>query len=237
MNELMGAIELPVLLAGGYAVVLVLVAYGIDLLAKRAHVANDEQQTQGFVYHEDHDAWLCPEDQWLWPQSFDPDNRVMRYRGSPLVCNSCPVKDSCTTSDDGREVGRTVDAWPSSESARFHRGIACAVTVLAVVFPVVASFTVQHWPSQLVLLVIAGVTAVAGIPLWSHLRHSPVDPDGVLFKSLDENLEERAATIEAVQRRRTSYASDRRPDPEAPVALTLGRTRYASERKKAQENV
>ena len=42
----------------------------------------------GFSYHEDHDAWTCPEDQWLWPQSFDPDNRVMRYRGSPTVCNS-----------------------------------------------------------------------------------------------------------------------------------------------------
>ncbi|MBB5830198.1 hypothetical protein [Brachybacterium aquaticum] len=237
MNELMGAIELPVLLAGGYAVVLVLVAYGIDLLAKRAHVANDEQQTQGFVYHEDHDAWLCPEDQWLWPQSFDPDNRVMRYRGSPLVCNSCPVKDSCTTSDDGREVGRTVDAWPSSESARFHRGIACAVSVLAVVFPLVTAFTVQNWISQVVLMGIAVVVALAGLPLWSHLRHSPVDPDGVLFKSLDDNLEERAVAAEALQRRRTSYASDRRSDVDAPVPLVLGRTRYASERKKAQENV
>ncbi|MFQ6484543.1 hypothetical protein [Brachybacterium epidermidis] len=242
MNGLLSAIELPVLLAGGYAVVLLLVAYGIDLLAKRAHAANDEQQTQGFVYHEDHDAWLCPEDQWLWPKSFDPDNRVMRYRGSPLVCNSCPVKDSCTTSDDGREVGRTVDAWPSSESARFHRGIACAVSVLAVVFPVVTAFTVQHWLSQVVLLGIAGVVALAGLPLWSHLRQSPVDPDGVLFKSLDDNLEERAVAAETLQRRRTSYASDRRSDgsapggADAPVPLVLGRTRYASERKKAQEN-
>ena len=47
-----------------------------------------------FVYHEDHDAWLCPEDQWLWPKSFDPDNRVMRYRGSPSICNACPVKQT-----------------------------------------------------------------------------------------------------------------------------------------------
>src|SRR5690606_16337227 len=104
-EALMSAIELPSVLGAGYAVVLLLVAYGIDLLARRVHIANDEHQTQGFTYHEDHDAWLCPQDQWLWPQSFDPDNRVMRYRGSPSVCNSCPVKDSCTTTDDGRELG------------------------------------------------------------------------------------------------------------------------------------
>lgn len=236
MTGLLGGIELTAWLSAGYAVVLVLVAYGIDLLAKRAHVAHDAQQTQGFVYHEDHDAWLCPEDQWLWPKSFDPDNRVMRYRGSPLVCNACPVKDSCTTSDDGREMGRTVDAWPSSESARFHRGIACAVTVLAVLFPLVTSFTVQGWMSQVMLLVVAGVVAVGGLPLWAHLRHSAVDPDGVLFRSLDENLEERTEAAQALQRRRTSYASDARPEPGEPVPLLLGRTRYASARRKADEN-
>lgn len=229
----MSAIELPAWLAGGYAAVLLLVAYGIDLLARRAHTAQEEHQTRGFTYHEDHDAWLCPEDQWLWPQSFDPDNRVMRYRGSPSVCNSCPVKDSCTTTDDGRELGRAVDAWPSSESARFHRGIACSVAVLAVVFPVVTSFTVQHWASQLVLLGVALLVALGGLPLWSHLRHSPVDPEGVLFRSLDENLQEREQAVETVLRRRTTYASDRRPerDPAAPVPLALGRTRYASDRR------
>ena len=247
----MSAVELPAWLAGGYAVALLVVAYGIDLLARRAHTASEQQQSRGFVYHEDHDAWLCPEDQWLWPQSFDPDNRVMRYRGSPTVCNSCPVKDSCTTSEDGREMGRAVDAWPSSESARFHRGIACAVHVLAVLFPLVTAFTVDGWTSQVVLLGAALLIAVAGLPLWSHLRHSPVDPEGVLFRTLDENVEDRSQVVETMQRRRTSYASDRRPtadgalpagpDPDGsvpvrPVPLALGRTRYASDRREAQEN-
>ncbi|WP_394214098.1 hypothetical protein [Brachybacterium vulturis] len=231
----MSAIELTAWLSAGYAVVLLLCAYGIDLLARRAHTANDEQQTQGFVFHEDHDAWLCPEDQWLWPQSFDPDNRVMRYRGKPSVCNACPVKDSCTSSDDGRELGRTVDSWPSSESARFHRGIACSVTVLAVLWPVVSSVTVEHLASQILLLGTALVMAIAALPLWSHLRRSPVDPEGVLFKSLDENLEDRARAVETLDRRRTSYASDRRPAA-VPVPLDLGRTRYASERRSTTEN-
>src|SRR5690625_4167620 len=121
--------------AAVYGVLLLLVAYGIDRFARRAQAAHQKQQTPGFTYHEDHDAWQCPEDQWLWPQSFDPENRVMRYRGSPTICNSCPVKDSCTSSDDGREMRRMIDVWPASESARFHRGIACAVTVLAAAWP------------------------------------------------------------------------------------------------------
>ena len=241
LSTLIGSVELPAWLAGGYALVLLLVAYGIDLLARRAHTANDEHQTRGFRYHEDHDAWLCPEDQWLWPQSFDPDNRVMRYRGSPSVCNSCPVKDSCTSTDDGRELGRSVDSWPSSESARFHRGIACAVTVLAVLFPVVTAFTVGHWTSQVILLGAALLVVTGALPLWSHLRNSPVAPQGVLFRSLDEHLEERAQVVETVRRRRTTYASDQRPDPDTdegalPVPLVLGRTRYTSDRREAPEN-
>lgn len=233
----MSAVELPAWLAGGYALVLLGVAYGIDLLARRAHRANDEHQVRGFRYHEDHDAWLCPEDQWLWPQSFDPDNRVMRYRGSPTVCNSCPVKDSCTTSEDGRELGRAVDAWPSSESARFHRGIACAVSVLALLFPVATLFAVDHWASQLLLLGAALVVGVGSLPLWSHLRHSRVDPEGVLFRSLEENVQDRDRVVETVQRRRTSYASDRRETAGGtPIPLALGRTRYASERREAEKH-
>ncbi|QFG68684.1 hypothetical protein [Ornithinimicrobium pratense] len=239
MSAATSSVELPTWLASGYALVLLLVAYGIDLLARRAHTANDQHQTRGFVYHEDHDAWLCPEDQWLWPQSFDPENRLMRYRGSPSVCNSCPVKDSCTSTDDGRELGRPVDAWPSSESARFHRGIACAVHVLAVVFPVVTTFTVEHWASQVILLSTALLVTIGGLPLWSHLRNSPVAPEGVLFRSLDENLQEREQVVQTLRRRRTTYASDRRSDadaPGAPVDLVLGQTRYASQRREAQEN-
>lgn len=223
------SIEITAWLSAAYGIALVLVAHGIDHLAKRAHALHDVNQTAGFAYHEDHDAWLCPEDQWLWSQSFDPDNRVMRYRGSPSVCNACPVKDSCTTSDDGREMRRTIDAWPSSESARFHRGIACAVSVLAVCWPLVAAFTVEHGLSQVLLLVTAAVVAVASLPLWAHLRRSPVDPEGVLFRSLDENLEDRAQALEALERRRTTYASDVRAPADGPTPLVLGRTRYASD--------
>lgn len=203
-------IEMWAWLASGYALALVLVAYGIDRMAKRAQHTLTDHHAPGFTYHEDHDAWLCPEDQWLWPRSFDPDNRVMRYRGSPSVCNHCPVKDTCTTSDDGREMRRMIDTWPASESARFHRGIACAVTALAVLWPLATAFTVSSWHSQILLLAVAAAVGVVSLPLWSHLRHTPADPHGVLVKSLDENLQDRSADAAALVRRRTTYASDRR---------------------------
>ena len=100
----------------------------------------------------------------------------------------------------------------------------------------VASFTVEHWAGQVMLLATALVIAIAGLPLWSHLRRTPVDPDGVLFKSLDENLDDRALAFENLERRRTSYASDRRTAMDSPVPLLLGRTRYASDRRDADEN-
>jgi hypothetical protein len=199
--------------AMGYAGLLVLVAHGIDTTARRSHLRSERQRTGGFVYHPDHDGWRCPQDQWLWPTSFDPDNRVLRYRGSPTVCNSCPVKRTCTASDDGREVSRAVDSWPASEAARFHRGIACVITVLAVLWPLATALTVGTGAESLLLVVTAAGSGLLSLPLWSHLRRTAAVPSGVRFLSLDANVEERSQVARAQLRRRTGYASDRRPAP------------------------
>ncbi len=206
----MSQIEVMAWLAAGYGVLLLGIAYAIDLLARRAHHRLIGDRSGGFVYHENHDAWLCPEDQWLYPQSFDPENRVMRYRGLPLVCNACPVKDTCTASNDGREMRRAVDPWPASEAARFHRGIACAVSVIAVIWPALTALVVTTWPSQVLVLGVAVLVAGASLPLWSHLRHSPADPMGAVVRTLDQTLADREAAAAALARRRSSYASDRR---------------------------
>ena len=198
----------------GYAALLVVVAYGIDTFARRTAAKVEQHRSGTFVYHEDHDAWLCPEDQWLWPKSFDPDNRVMRYRGSPSICNACPVKQTCTTSNDGREVSRAIDSWPASEAARFHRGIACAVSVIAVVWPLAMALAAETAPEALLLVGCAIAAGLVSLPLWSHLRRTPAVPAGVVFQSLDENIEARKRLAEAEIRRRTSYASDRRDETE-----------------------
>lgn len=206
--------------AVGYAIALFLVAHGIDTMSKRAAANVEQNHRGGFVYRADHDAWVCPEDQWLWPQSFDPDNRVMRYRGKPSVCNSCPLHDACTTSDSGREIQRQVDPWPASESARFHRGIACTVVVLAMVWPVAAALLRPPLVEVVVLLGTTILVLLGSLPLWSHLRRSPVDPDGVLFRPADDNQADRLTVALQVRSRRTKYRSDRLA--ETPVTTPRG---------------
>jgi hypothetical protein len=198
-------------LAAGYCVALVGLAYVIDALARRAASVSEGGMSGGFTYHQDHDAWRCPEDQWLWPQSFDPENRVMRYRGTPSICNACPVKETCTTSHSGREVQRVVDAWPASEAARFHRGLACVVVVLGLVWPLGTALTGPGRDSLIVLGVSVVAVLLLSLPLWSHLHRNPVFiPDGMVRRSLDDALAEREAAANALSRRRSSYGSDRR---------------------------
>ncbi|MBC7442470.1 MAG: hypothetical protein H7311_08100, partial [Ramlibacter sp.] len=79
----MGPIVPEVWFALVYGGFLLLVAHSLDLLARRRAARSTTAAAGGFSYHEDHDAWTCSEDQWLWPMSFDPDNRVTRYRASP----------------------------------------------------------------------------------------------------------------------------------------------------------
>lgn len=211
MTELLASVDAEVWLASGYCLLLVGLAYAIDALARRAASVAEGGASGGFSYHEDHDAWKCPEDQWLWPQSFDPENRVMRYRGSPVVCNACPVKDTCTPSSSGREVQRSVDVWPASEAARFHRGIACTVVVLGLVWPTATAASGPGKSGLLVLAMATGLALLISVPLWSHLRHSPVHiPEGMTTQTLDAAVLERALASSAMQRRRSGYSSERR---------------------------
>lgn len=201
-----------VLLVCGYSAFLLGVAYGFDLMARRVAVRAQRWRTGSFRYHADHDAWTCPEDQWLWPASFDPEQRIVRYRAKPSVCNSCPVKSTCTTSHSGREVQRAVDTWPASEAARFHRWIACSVVLLGLVWPVAVALTDPGRDALLVLAVAVVVALILSLPLWSHLRRSSTFmPEGMVHRSLDQAVQEREAVAATQLRHRAAYHSDRRP--------------------------
>jgi hypothetical protein len=165
--------SVSVLLVAAYAVFLLGIAYGFDRLARRTSARAARWRTGEFTYHADHDAWLCPQDQWLWPHSFDPSQRVMRYRAKPSVCNACPAKNTCTASPHGREVTREVDSWPHSEAGRFHRGIACSVALLAVLLPAGMLAGSRDTSDVLVLVATVAAAAAAGIPLARHLWRSP----------------------------------------------------------------
>lgn len=163
-------------LVAGYALLLTAVAWGFDLMAKRASHRAAAWRTGGFVYHPNHDAWQCPQDEWLWPSSFDPGNRVMRYRAKPTVCNHCPVKVDCTTSHHGREISRQVDPWPFSEAGRFHRGIACAVAGLAFLMPLGQALATRNAADLLVGCTTALIVAIICTPLFRHLWSTNVAP-------------------------------------------------------------
>ncbi|WP_046300070.1 MULTISPECIES: hypothetical protein [unclassified Mycobacterium] len=182
-------------LVAGYALLLLTFAWGFDRMAQRTSERAAQWRTGKFVYHDDHDAWKCPQDQWLWPTSFDPDNRVMRYRATPSVCNSCPVKDTCTTSHHGREISRAVDPWPHSETGRFHRGIACSVAGFGIILPAATLFVNHSAADVLVLTAAIAVVAAGGYPLLRHLWSTPSNaPDDRPHPSV---AEDQALNVEA----------------------------------------
>ena len=162
-----------VVLVCGYSAFLLVVAYGFDVMARRVATRARQWRTGSFRYHPDHDAWVCPQDQWLWPTSYDPEQRIVRYRAKPAVCNACPVKDSCTTSPHGREVTREIDPWPHSEAGRFHRGIACLVALIGVFLPLGMLASRPGSTDLAVLLATIGAAALASVPLARHLWRTP----------------------------------------------------------------
>lgn len=160
-------------LVAGYALALVATSWGVDMMARGVSRRAAQWRSGQFRYHADHDAWVCPQDHWLWPSSFDPKHRVMRYRAKPSVCNSCPVKSTCTTSEHGREISREIDPWPHSEAGRFHRGIACCVAALGVVMPLVMLARLHSPADLLVLIGVIAIAMAAALPLAGHLWRTP----------------------------------------------------------------
>jgi hypothetical protein len=140
-----------VFFAVGYAIFLLGVAIGLDLLARHSYVRSERYRTAGFTYHPSHDAWICPEDQLLVRSEVDHERRLVRYRGRPQICNYCPAKAECMDSDEGREVVRAMDPWPHSEAGRFHRGISLAVALIAGLILVVEALR-NHAPLELAIL-------------------------------------------------------------------------------------
>lgn len=177
----------PVLLVCAYSAVLIAVGYGFDRMARRVAVKSQRWRTGSFRYHEDHDAWTCVQEQWLWPTSYDPEQRVIRYRGKPSVCNACPVKSTCTESHHGREVTREIDPWPHSEAGRFHRGIACCIASLAVLLPAAMLLSGPHLREVALLVATIVTAAFLWVPLARHLWNTPSGfPERIAQKTLYE---------------------------------------------------
>jgi hypothetical protein len=164
-----------VLLASGYAAALLASAVVLEFLSAHTHRRALRYRTAGFDYQAEHDLWICPEGQSLWPAEFDRERRLVRYRGKAQICNACPKKSDCTDSDHGREVVRPLDPWPHSEAGRFHRVIALLIVLVAILILIV-EVPRNHAPSELTLL--GGLLLISAISarwLLRDLRRHPAN--------------------------------------------------------------
>ena len=177
----MSGVATESLLAAGYALFLVLVGLGLDLLARHSHRRSELFRTAGFNYDPHDDSWECPEGEPLHRIETDMQQRVARYRARAHVCNSCPRKSDCTDSDAGRELTRALDPWPHSEVGRFHRGIAVAIVCFGVLV-LAAGFVLHHATGDLAVLGAALLVSTAVcLYLLADFRSAPSGfpwPDG-----------------------------------------------------------
>ena len=169
---------LEVVLAAGYAGLLIVGAFVLEWLSAHTHRRSLRYRTAGFAYDEDHDHWQCPEGEHLWPHEFDHERRLVRYRAKAHVCNACPRKAACTDSDHGREIVRPLDPWPHSEAGRFHRAISLLMVGLALLILVVESARHHDGPELTLLAALLAAGALAARWLARDLRAHPANfPD------------------------------------------------------------
>jgi hypothetical protein len=156
-------VSLETLLAAGYALFLVLVAAGLELLARFTHRRVGDAKTVSFRYHRHVDAWQCSEGYFLWRQQQEQSPRIARYRAHAHICNKCASKCQCTDSDDGRELVRSLDAWPFTEIGRFQRGLSLTLLVLATLILAVETAR-HHQRADLIVLAAAfGAVLLVGV--------------------------------------------------------------------------
>jgi hypothetical protein len=183
-------IDIEVLLAGLYAVFLLLVALALELVARHAHHRSKQMRIAGFTYHHHLDVWECPTGQQLKPIATDYVRRLVRYRARAHICNACSIKHLCTESQAGREIEHHPDSWLESEIARFHRGISLALLFLAGLLLVVEMIRHQRPMELLILSGFLVPIALLGSQLSSAFlaqRRVVVDKDKEPFRSSHES--------------------------------------------------
>jgi hypothetical protein len=127
----MGIFHLEAILVAVYALILMVIATGLEWLAKHSHRRADRYHTAGFRFDRGRDVWECPMGIALMRAEIDDRRQVVRYRAPAHICNSCQIKSHCTHSDNGREIAVSVDPWVRSASLRLQRGISLVLLTLA----------------------------------------------------------------------------------------------------------
>ena len=159
-------VHIEVILAAGYALLLVGVSVILEIVARHAHHRSEHFRNSGFVYKKQLDVWECPTRHHLTREQTDFERKIAQYRAPAHKCNVCHCKKDCTDSDDGRVLESRLDAWLQSELNRFHRGISLALLLLAVLILTVEMFEHQAARDWLVLGVLLLPIGFAGSRYW-----------------------------------------------------------------------
>jgi hypothetical protein len=146
-----GTLHIEPVLVAAYAVLLVIVAAGLEWLAKHSHKRADRYHTGGFRFHHDRDAWECPMGIALIRAEIDHDQQMVLYRAPAHTCNSCQIKSRCTQSVNGREIAVPLDPWVRSASLQLQRGISLVLLTLASFILLLELFRDLHSTDQYVL--------------------------------------------------------------------------------------
>lgn len=123
--------HLEPVLAAGYALLLVVIAGGLEWMGQHSHRRADRYHTGGFRFRTDAANWECPMGARLHMSDVNHELRVIQYRAPARTCNGCSMKPECTDSDNGRVISVPMDPWLTSAIGRFHRGISLSILVLA----------------------------------------------------------------------------------------------------------
>src|SRR5437763_15630192 len=90
----------------GYVILMLAIAAVRDAWVHPAYPCSKRSRTAELTYRRQHDHRSCLHHHLPSPNEYDAELGLIRYRVPPQVCNTCPVKHHCTTSDLGREVVR-----------------------------------------------------------------------------------------------------------------------------------
>ncbi len=153
------------LLAIAYALLLVLIAAGLEWMGRHSHRRADQYHTGGFRFRKDGAHWQCPMGARLHIEETDHELRVIRYRAPARTCNGCSMKPDCTDSDNGRVISVPMDPWLSSAIGGFHRGISLSVLVLAGLIIAIEIYRHNHGAERLVLGIAMVIVSLLGLSL------------------------------------------------------------------------
>ena len=148
---MISGVHVEVVLAAGYVIFLVAVAFLLEWVARHSHKRSERYRNSGFAYFQKMDYWECPAGQQLFRAATDNQRRIVHYRAPAEACNACPLKKNCTDSEEGRLLEKRLDSWLESELRRFHRGISLVLLLLATTI-LVAETTRHAAPRELFIV-------------------------------------------------------------------------------------